>query len=173
MKKTLALLLAAAFLYLAPSPPSSIKSQTLAASSKFQTVANPIPNRYIVVLATTDLSPIAAPAPTPIAATPKIAQASAASAISADSSSTFVVAEPVPADPQVVATATELTSTYGGTFSLTWSVALKGFRLHATEAEAIAMSEDSRVAFIVQDGAIAVGTPDADPIVMTPDPKAF
>ena len=35
------------------------------------------------------------------------------------------------------------------------------------------MSEDSRVAFVVQDGAIAVGTPDADPIVMTPDPGAF
>ena len=35
------------------------------------------------------------------------------------------------------------------------------------------MSEDSRVAFIVQDGAIAVGTPDADPIVMTPDPNVF
>ncbi|HKR12280.1 MAG TPA: S8 family peptidase [Pyrinomonadaceae bacterium] len=32
------------------------------------------------------------------------------------------------------------------------------------------MSNDSRVAFIIEDGAIAVGTPDADPIVMTPDP---
>ena len=79
MRKTLALLLAAAFLYLAPSAPLSTKSQTLAATSKFQTVANPIPNRYIVVLATTDLSPIADPAPTPKAATPKVAQASAAS----------------------------------------------------------------------------------------------
>jgi subtilisin family serine protease len=34
------------------------------------------------------------------------------------------------------------------------------------------MSGDSRVAFVVEDGAIAVGTPDADPIVMTPDPDA-
>ena len=32
------------------------------------------------------------------------------------------------------------------------------------------MSGDSRVAFIVEDGAIAVGTPDTDPIIMTPDP---
>ena len=70
----------------------------------------------------------------------------------------------------MVATATDLTSAYGGTFSVTWSVALKGFRLHATEAQAIAMSGDSQVAFIVQDGAIAVGTPDAEPIAMTPDP---
>ena len=77
MRKTLALLLAAAFLYLAPSAPLSIKSQTMVASSKFHTVANPIPNRYIVVLATTDLSPIAAPAPTPKAATPMSATASA------------------------------------------------------------------------------------------------
>lgn len=34
------------------------------------------------------------------------------------------------------------------------------------------MSQDSRVAFIQQDGAIAVGTPDTDPIVMTPDANA-
>ena len=34
------------------------------------------------------------------------------------------------------------------------------------------MSEDSRVAFVEEDGAIAVGTPDADPIVMSLDPDA-
>src|SRR5687768_4973142 len=109
MKKTLALLLlAAAFLYLAVFPRMSTKSQTLAASAKFHTVANPIPNRYIVVLATTDLSPIAAPAPTPLAAKPKSAQPSTASASSAESSLAFDVAESVPADSQVEATATEL-----------------------------------------------------------------
>ena len=171
MRKTLALLLAAAFLYLAPSRPLSIKSPVLAASSKFQTVANPIPNRYIVVLATTDLSPIAAPAPTPVGATPKSAQASTgfastASAMALDSSSMSFATEPAP-DPQVVTTATELTNTYGGTFSDTWGQAIKGFLLNASEAQAIAMSGDSKVAFIVQDGAIAVGTPDGDPIVMT------
>ena len=170
MRKTLALLLAAAFLSLAPSRPLSIKSTALAASSKFQTVANPIPNRYIVVLATTDLSPIAAPAPTPVSATPKSAQASAASAsttsaVALDSSSMSFATEPAP-DPQVVTTATELTTTYGGTFSDTWGQAIKGFLLNASEAQAIAMSGDSKVAFIVQDGAIAVGTPDGDPIVM-------
>lgn len=174
MRKTLALLLAAAFLYLAASTPISIKSPTLAASStKFYTVANPIPNRYIVVLATTDLSPIAAPAPTPVAAKPKSVQASSASASSAESSLAFEVAEPIPADSEVEATATELTTAYGGTFSLTWSVAIKGFRLHSTEAEAIAMSHDSKVAFVVEDGAIAVGTPDGTPILMTPDQGAF
>jgi len=171
MRKTLALLLAAAVLYLAPAHPRSIKSQPLIATSKFRTVANPIPNRYIVVLATTDLSPIADPAPTPVAATSKFASTSAASAISVDSSSTTSsTAEPAP-DPQVVTTASDLTTTYGGTFSATWSVALKGFRLHSTEAQAIAMSGDSKVAFITQDGAIAVGTPDTDPIAMTPDPN--
>jgi subtilisin family serine protease len=174
MKKTLALLLlAAAFLYLAVFPPISIKGPTLAASAKFQTVANPIPNRYIVVLATTDLSPIATPAPTPLAAKPKSAQASAASANYAGSSLAFDAAEPVPDDSQVETTATELTTAYGGTFSFTWSVAIKGFRLHATEAEAIAMSGDSRVAFITEDGAIAVGTPDGDPIVMTSGPNGI
>ena len=61
MKKMLALVLAAALLYLAPSSPLS-----QAASTKFYTAANPIPNRYIVVLATTDLSPIATPAATPV-----------------------------------------------------------------------------------------------------------
>jgi subtilisin family serine protease len=170
MRNTLALLLAAALLYSAPSTPLSNKNQALAASSKFQTVANPIPNRYIVVLATTDLSPIAAPAPTPVATGTRFAQASATSALSVDSSSASLVAEPAP-DPTVVATATSLTSTYGGTFSTTWSVALKGFRLHSTEAEAIAMSGDSRVAFIVEDGAIAVGSPDSTPIVMTIPPN--
>lgn len=173
MRKTLALLLTATFLYLLSAPPLSIKSQASAAASKFQTVANPIPNRFIVVLATTDLSPIANPATTPKAATPVGgASASSAAAMAIDSDSMSFFAAPSP-DPQVVATATSLTSTYGGTFSLTWGVALKGFRLHSTEAEAISMSQDSRVAFIVQDGAIAVGTPDSDPIGMAPDPGAF
>ena len=171
MKKTLAVLLAVAFLYLEPAAPLSIKSQPLAAASKFQTVANPIPNRYIVVLATTDLSPVAAPAPAPKAAIPVSAQTSAFSTMSSDASSAMFVAAPAP-DPVVVASATYLTSTYGGTFSVTWSVALKGFRLNATEQQAIAMSQDSQVAFIVQDGAIAVGTPDGTPILMTPDPAS-
>ena len=173
MRKTLALLLAAAFLYFAPAPPLSIKSQTLVTSSKFQKVTNAIPNRYIVVLATTDLSPIAAPAPTPLATKSKVVQTSAAAAISPDAIATFDVAAPVPAEPHVIVTATELTTAYGGTFSRTWSEAIDGFRLHSTEAEAMSMSQDSRVAFVVEDGAIAVGTPDTDPIVMTPDPKVF
>src|SRR5688500_8165490 len=108
MRKTLALLLAAGFLYLVPFAPLPIKSQTLATSSKFQTVANPIPNRYIVVLATTDLTPIAAPAPTPKTATPKSLSTSAASAIALDSNEASFVAAPMP-DSQVVATATYLT----------------------------------------------------------------
>ena len=179
MKKTLALLLAVAFLSVAPSAPLSIETRTLAASSKFQTVANPIPNRYVVVLATTDLSPVADPTPTPATTTatatktaaPMTARTSMTSALATDSNSSAVATGPTP-DPQVVATATSLTATYGGTFSNTWGVALKGFRLNATDAQAIAMSGDSRVAFIVQDGAIIVGTPDTDPIVMTPDPNA-
>jgi subtilisin family serine protease len=173
MRKTLALLLAVACLYWVPSHPS-IKSQTLGGSGKFQKVANPIPNRYIVVLATTDFSPIATPTATPLAATPKSAPSSSVSAtIAPDSTSTFEVEGPVPTEPQVVTTATQLTSAYGGTFSDTWSTSLKGFLLNATEAQAIAMSDDSRVAFVIEDGAIAVGTPDTDPIVMTPDPGAF
>ena len=174
MRKTLALLLAASFLYVVASAPIPINSQTVAAAatSKYQTVANPIPNRYIVVLATTDLTPIVTPAPTPVAAKTKTVSASSGSASAAnsgDSNLAFAVAEPIPADSQVEATAMELTAAYGGTFSLTWSYALKGFRLHSTEAEAIAMSGDSKVAFIVQDGAIAVGSPDADPVAMTPN----
>lgn len=172
MRKMLALLLAVLFLYLAPSRPLSIRNEALAASTKFYTVANPIPGRYIVVLATTDLSPIAAAAPTPVTATPKSIQTSIApaAAVSSDFNSAAVVAEPAP-DPVVVGTATSLTSTYGGTFSTTWSNALKGFRLNSTEAQAISMSGDSRVAFIVQDGAIAVGSPDSTPIVMTIPPN--
>ncbi len=166
MRKTLALLLVAGFFYGMLSGPPLIESQTMAASSKYETVANPIPNRYIVVLATTDLSPIAAPAPTPIAS--RSTQVSAASMISSDSA--VVATEPAP-DPQVVATATSLTSTYGGTFSSTWGVALKAFYLNATEAQAIAMSGDSKVAFVQQDGPVAVGTPDGDPIVMTIGPN--
>ena len=166
MKKTLALVLAAALLYLALSPPLSIEG--LAAATKFYTAANPIPNRYIVVLATTDLSPVATPAATPVSGKVSAASVSATMAMPIDSSAA-VIAEPAP-DPGVVATATSLTSTYGGTFSTTWSVALKGFRLNASQAQATAMSGDSRVAFIVEDGAIAVGTPDSEPIIMTPDP---
>ncbi len=171
MRKTLALLLAAAVLYFAPFPPLSINSKAFVATGKFNPVANPIPNRYIVVLATTNLSPVAAPTPTPVAATPMSAKSSAVSTMSLDSTSTSVATEPTP-DPQVVATATDLTSTYGGTFTTTWGVALKAFLLNATEAQATAMSQDSRVAFIEQDGAIAVGTPDTDPIRMTPDGTA-
>jgi len=166
MKKTLALALAAALLYLTTSAPVTIKS--LAASTKFYTAANPIPNRYIVVLATTDLSPIATPAATPVSGKASAASVSAMMAMPVDSNAA-VIAEPAP-DSGVVATATSLTSTYGGTFSTTWSVALKGFRLSSTAAQATAMSGDSRVAFIVEDGAVAVGTPDTDPIIMTPDP---
>src|ERR1044072_2770919 len=169
MKKTLALALAAALLYLTPSVPVSINS--LAASTKFYTAANPIPNRYIVVLATTDLSPVAAPAPTPVAAAPKTAKTSSTSATSFESSSMMDVEEAPAADP-VEETATELTATYGGSFSTTWSVAIKGFLLNSTEAQAIAMSGDSKVALIVEDGAIAVGSPDSDPIQMSPDPGA-
>jgi subtilisin family serine protease len=174
MRKTLALLLVSAFLYLAVQPPITSKSASLAAPPvKFYTVPNPIPGRYIVVLATTDLSPIAAPAATPVVAksTTKSFDGSADSANTAASfspdSATFFAA-PAP-DPSVSATATDLTNTYGGTFSLTWSDALKGFRLHSTEAQAISMSNDSRVAFVVEDGAIAVGSPDGDPILMSPD----
>lgn len=172
MRKTPAILLVAVSLYFVLSGPLTISSQSMVAASKFYTAANPIPNRFIVVLATTDLSPIAAPAPTPIAATPKSAQSSTASfsAMSVDSSSTSVVAEPAP-DPQVVTTATQLTTAYGGTFSTTWSAALKGFLLSASQAQAIAMSGDSKVAFIVEDGAIAVGSPDSTPIVMTIGPN--
>jgi subtilisin family serine protease len=177
MRKTLALLLAVVFLYLVPPAPTSIKSQTLVATSKFYTVANPIPNRFIVVLATTNLSPVGTPAQPPKSATPISAQDSTPAALVSNSNSTSTsigfVAMPIPDDPEVIATATSLTSTYGGSFSLTWSAALKGFRLHATESQAIAMSNDSRVAFIVEDGAIAVGTPDAEPILMTVDPGAF
>lgn len=174
MRKTLALLLAATVLYLAPSAPRSTKSQTVAATSKFYTVANPIPNRYIVVLATTDLGPVADPTPAPKSTTPVgTTDSSAVAASSVMATSTSFMAAPVPVDPVVVTTATDLTATYGGTFSSTWSSALKGFRLHSTETEAMNMSGDSRVAFIVQDGAVAVGTPDGDPIVMTPDPGAF
>ena len=176
MRKTLATLLAAAFLYLMLTAPLSFNSRSMAAATKFYTVANPIPNRYIVVLATTDLSPIAdpAPAPAPKAAMPigaMDAQTSSmsTSAFSIDSSSASFVAEPAP-DPTVVSTATSLTSTYGGSFSNTWSDALKGFYLNSTESQAIAMSGDSRVAFIVQDGAIAVGSPDSTPIAMNIGP---
>ena len=102
MRKTLALLLAAAFLYFVPSHPRSIKSQTLVASSKFHTVANPIPNRYIVVLATTDLSPIAAPAPTPKAATPQERSGFSCLGDVSDSNSMSFVAEPMPDDPVVL-----------------------------------------------------------------------
>jgi len=172
MRKTLATLLAAVSLYFLLSGPLAINSQSMVAATKFYTAANPIPNRFIVVLATTDLSPVAAPAPTPIAAAPKNVQASTAafSAMSVDSSSSSVVAEPAP-DPQVVTTATQLTTAYGGTFSTTWSAALKGFLLNASQAQAIAMSGDSKVAFIVEDGAIAVGSPDSTPIVMTIGPN--
>jgi subtilisin family serine protease len=173
MRKTLALLLAVAFLYLVASAPPSIKSQTLVAANKFYTVANPIPNRYIVVLATTDLSPVGAATPAPKTGIADSAQVASPSAFSSVSNSTAIIATPIPDDPDVVATAMSLTSTYGGSFSLTWSAALKGFRLNANQTQAMAMSNDSRVAFIVEDGAIAVGTPDAEPILMSIDPGAF
>ena len=181
MRKMLALLLVAAFLYLTPSTPLSFRSPTMAATSKFYTVANPIPNRYIVVLATTDLSPVAAATPalkTVTSTSTMSARTSTMSAMTLDSSSESFASEPAP-DPSVVSTASALTSTYGGSFTTTWGVALKGFRLNCTEAQAIAMSGDSRVAFITQDGAIAVGSPDSTPIVMNigpdgePNPRPY
>ncbi|HET6978774.1 MAG TPA: S8 family peptidase [Pyrinomonadaceae bacterium] len=172
MRKTLATLLAAVFLFLAPFGPLSVKSQGMVATTKFYTVANPIPGRYVVVLATTDLSPITNPAPTPKQAVPVGDISAAALAMTPDMSAMVIAVEPAP-DPSVVATATALTSMYGGSFSTTWSNALKGFYLNSNDPQAIAMSNDSRVAFVVQDGAIAVGTPDTDPIGMAPDPGSF
>lgn len=193
MRKRLILLLIV-FLSLGGSPSLLSAGQTSTTGTKFRRVANPIPNRYVVVFATTNLDPIVeattpAPAPTAQTASPSsLSQASsnADAAAFASGADAFVASDlqasqvttvgstttatAVPADdPQVVATADALTQTYGGTRQQTWSVALKGFLLNANEATAIAMSEDSRVAFVEEDGVARVdplGTPDNDPIVM-------
>jgi subtilisin family serine protease len=177
MRKTLALLLAVSFFCLAGFPPVSLKSQMSAPASKFRRVANPIPNQYVVVLATTEFSPIAEATPAPVAMTSKVSAASSEAASPEASSPEAASPGPevestLPQDPEVVDTADDLTATYGGSFTLIWSVAIKGFLLLATEAQAIAMSNDNRVEFIQENGAIAVGTPDTDPIVMSPDPDA-
>ena len=189
------ILLLIVFLSLGGSPSLLSAGQTSTASGKFRRVANPIPNRYVVVFATTNFDPIVeattpAPAPTAKTASPSAlsqassnadaaavasgADASVASDLQVSQAATVGSATPataVPADdPQVVATAEALTQTYGGARQQTWSVALKGFLLNANEATAIAMSEDSRVAFVEEDGMVGVdpvGTPDNDPIVMT------
>lgn len=184
------------FLSLGGSPTFSSANQTSTTAAKFRKVANPIPNRYIVVLATTNLDPIVEATPTtPVtppqtspsdtaqaetdadAASAAFASYDAANAFSATlsdqttSSSTPTPVATAPADdPQVLATADYLTQTYGGAHQQTWSMALKGFRLNADEATAIAMSGDSQVAFVEEDGMVSVdpvGTPDNDPIVMT------
>ncbi len=178
------------FLSLGGSPTLSSAGQTSTTADKFRRVANPIPNRYIVVLTTTNFDPIvdATPAPTPIpvgttpssdslaytnAAPDAIGTAASASQLSLGANAadaTTTIATTPDEDPQVVATANALTQTYGGTRQQTWGEALKGFRLNADEPTAIAMSGDSRVAFVEEDGMVSVdpvGTPDNDPIVMT------
>jgi aqualysin 1 len=193
MRKRLILLLIV-FLSLGGSSTLFGAGQTSTTTVKFRRAANPIPNRYIVVLATTNLDPVVdvtpAPAPTtkPVSASDLSQtgsyEASTAFAPDADQTATsnllvgqgVVVNNPAPPvspapadDPQVVATAESLTQTYGGARQQTWGEALKGFLLNASEATAIAMSEDSRVAFVEEDGTVNVdplGTPDNDPIVM-------
>lgn len=181
------------FLSLGGFPTPSSARQTSTPADKFRRVANPIPNRYIVVLTTTNFDPIVdatpTPAPIPAGTTQKTSPPSTSLAYSnaapdttetaatasqlnqgANADATTTVAATPVEDPQVVATANDLTQTYGGTRQQTWGEALKGFRLNADEPTAISMSGDSRVAFVEEDGKVSVdpvGTPDNDPIVMT------
>ena len=196
MRKNLILVLTV-LLFIGGSSTPLVSGRASAADSKFRPVANPIPGRYIVVLATTNLDPVAettpTPGPTPAAADLSLldAASSSVSAAGAAAASSFAgaayvetaaqavtattdeTAAPAPTpDPQTVETRDALLETYGGSADKTWSYAFKGFRLIATLATALAMSADSRVAFVEPDGAIGVGTPDTDPIIMVFDPLA-
>ena len=192
MRKRLILLLIV-FLSLGGSSTLFSAGQTSATAVKFRRAANPIPNRYIVVLATTNLDPVVEATPAPAPMSEKVSPIALSNAHSNSSSTAAapddaqiaasdlqvsqelaVASAPTAAlapadDSQVVAMAESLTQTYGGSRQQTWGEALKGFLLNASEATAIAMSEDSRVAFIEEDGMANVdplGTPDNDPIVM-------
>lgn len=199
MRKELALALIAS-LSLMTVPQLFVRGETSTQISKFLTVANPIPNQYVVVLTTTDFSPISDPTPATETTTYSASASRSAALTGSYKPAASIVMEgsvmpepsPVPAgssklsalpstestpppDPQVVATANDLTGTYGGTYQKSWGQALKGFLLNATQSTAVAMSADSRVAFIEEDGVVdevdPEGTPDSVPIVMTPDPN--
>jgi Subtilase family len=137
-----------------------------------------VPGQYIVVLAGTDLNP---PMPADPAEPEVLTGAShatqAASLIDQPvdptptptpeptPEPTPVPPEPLPApfpepgpdlapDPGVTSTAADLTATYGGTAGTSWSDALKGFVVQASEAQALAMSQDPRVLWIEEDGIV-------------------
>ena len=66
--------------------------------------------------------------------------------------------EPTPLlDPELVSLAIDLTRIYGGQFMDTYGSTGKGFLLRATEDEALAISQDSRVLFVQEDGEIKIG----------------
>ena len=192
MRKEFALLVTVS-LCLATFSTPFINGQASIQESKFHKVENSIPNQYLVVLTGTNFSPIIDPTPS-LTPSPTVEPTSSSTMHSSTSSELITSSTPSPSpqpaasltasplpeeapppDPDVIATAEDLTNTYGGTYQTTWGTALKGFLLSATESIAIAMSADPRVAFIEEDAQVSEvipnGTPDSVPIVMTPDPN--
>lgn len=140
---------------------------------KFLRAGTPIPGQYLVLLATTDFSPVAeetVPPPPPPPSEPPAPGGFPSSAalgsftgsvadgdLEGTPNSEAPVADldqlPAP-DPQVVAAANQLTAAYGGTYSTVYSSGLQGFLLSASESVAAAMSQDPRVAYVEEDGQV-------------------
>jgi subtilisin family serine protease len=152
-----------------------LAAPAIAQGSKLvHTGGTPIPGQYIVVLAGTELDPVMPADPEPVGPAGPLSAAgpSAATATQTLEEGVPVTPDPTPApepaplpepgpapatDPAVAATAGDLTATYGGTSGTLWGEALKGFALQASEAQALAMSQDPRVLFVEED-AVVEGT---------------
>jgi aqualysin 1 len=147
---------------------------------KFLRAGTPIPGQYIVLLATTDFSPVpeesappsppASPAP-PFQPAPLGSFANSTAGEADGDIETLPNAEapisdidqaPAP-DPQVVTTANQLTTAYGGTYSTVYSSGVQGFLLSASESVALAMSQDARVAYVEEDGEVSGATTQLSP----------
>src|ERR1044071_7851753 len=64
---------------------------------------------------------------------------------------------------EVASASQSLASTYGGTVGYVYEHALKGFSLQTTETNAIALSNDSSVEYVVEDGVASVSGTQLNP----------
>jgi subtilisin family serine protease len=163
MKKLTTLLLTITLCFaVLPGPRAEVRAQT--GEEKFRRAERPVPGQYIVVLEGTELNPVETDTE-PVETRP-----AGADTVEAEPAPTAEPEpedgrpeDPAPPDPEVVRTADELTKTYGGTYTDTFGVALKGFVLQASEDSAVAMSRDPRVLWIEEDGEVTVNATQWNP----------
>jgi subtilisin family serine protease len=122
--------------------------------SKFVRSANPVPGRYIVVLNDAALSNTKG-------LTGKAGMGKLGSVSGKSVMDTPTIEEPstdTPSTDTSSAAALTLSATYGGKISQVYEQALKGYSVAMSEGAAQALSQDSRVKYVEEDGVMSAST---------------